>query len=166
MPRKPTAHAQLDQLRKDAAAERVKARDLDAQLDAAKLEVESASGAVADAYALEDDKLAARRREELHNAEAEVIDLGHRVAAAGLRVQRAQQQLDEFAHERARDLLAEREPKARTVAAELTAAGHELLRLHRAYLAERWRLISWSPPHREPRPAATAPPLAKHGSAR
>jgi hypothetical protein len=36
MPRKPTVHAQLDQRRQDAAAERVKARDLEAQLRARK----------------------------------------------------------------------------------------------------------------------------------
>jgi hypothetical protein len=132
-----SAHAELYQLRQQAACERMKARDLEAAVEAAKAKVDEASRAVADAYALEDDKLAAQRRKELQDAEAEVIDLGHRVAAAGLRVQRAQQQLDEFAHEHARDLLAEREPNARTVAAELTASVHETLRLAKAYVAER-----------------------------
>jgi hypothetical protein len=60
-----------------------------------------------------------------------------RVAAAGLRVQGAQQQLDEFAHAHARDLLAEREPHARAVAAELSGSVRETLRLAKAYLAER-----------------------------
>jgi archaellum component FlaC len=43
MPRKPTAHARLDQIRKDAADERVRARDVDAELEAAKQRVEDIS---------------------------------------------------------------------------------------------------------------------------
>lgn len=42
-----------------------------------------------------------------------------------------------FARERARDLLAEREQPARTVALELSRAVGEVLKLHRAYVTER-----------------------------
>jgi hypothetical protein len=137
MKQRESAHAELDELRQQAAGERMKGRDLEAALDAAKFKVDEADGAVADAYALEDAKLAAHRRKELEAAEAAVIDLGHRVAASGLRVQRAQQQLDEYQGAHARDLLAEREQPARTVALELSRAVAEALRLHRAYLTER-----------------------------
>jgi ElaB/YqjD/DUF883 family membrane-anchored ribosome-binding protein len=73
----------------------------------------------------------------LQAAEAEVKDLAHRSKAAGLRVERSQRAVDNFAAERARDLLDEREQPARTVAAELTASVHETLRLAKAYIAER-----------------------------
>jgi hypothetical protein len=52
-------------------------------------------------------------------------------------VQHAQQRVDTFAREWVRDLLAEREQPARTVAAELTTSVHETLRLAKAYVAER-----------------------------
>ena len=53
---KRSADAQLDQLRQAVAAERVKARDLETQLEAARLEVEGAARAVTDAYAEDDAK--------------------------------------------------------------------------------------------------------------
>jgi hypothetical protein len=134
---KQTAHAQLDQLQEQATAERVKARNLEVQLEAAKVEIEDASRAVTDAYAAEDAKLAQQRRKQLEAAEAKVIDLGHQVTAAAQRVERAQRQLDEFQRDHARDLLDEREQPARTVAAELTASVHETLRRASAYVAER-----------------------------
>jgi hypothetical protein len=68
---------------------------------------------------------------------AQVRELQRRVDGAALRVARAQQQLDEFQRERARDLLAEREQPARTIAADLTASVQETLRLAKAYVAER-----------------------------
>ena len=131
MPRnaKRSADAQLDQLRQAVAAERVKARDLETQLEAARLEVEGAARAVTDAYAEDDAKLAGLRRQELQAAEGDVANLGNRAGAAGLPVERAQQELDAFQREHARDLLEEREQPARTVAAELTASVHETLRL-------------------------------------
>jgi hypothetical protein len=94
---------------------------------------------VTDAYASEDAKLAQQRRKQLEAAEANVIDLGHQVTAAAQRVGRAQRQLDEFQRHHARDLLAEREQPARTVAAELTADVHKALRSASAYIDERER---------------------------
>jgi hypothetical protein len=97
MPRKSqSAHAQRDRLRQEAADERVKAFELDAALEAAKLKAESAAQAVTDAYAAEDAELAGQRRDELQAAEVEAVDLGHRVTAAGQRVERAQRQVDTF----------------------------------------------------------------------
>lgn len=136
MPRK-TAHATLDELRQTAAHQRMKARDLDDTLEVAKQEVEDDSRAVTDAYAAEDAKLAQQRRKQLEATEAKVIDLGHQVTAAAQRVEMAQRAADTFTQEHARDLLAEREQPARTVAAELTASVRQTLTLAKAYVAER-----------------------------
>ena len=57
-----SAHQQLDQLRRDAADERVKVRDLEAQLEAAKHEVESAGRAISDGYAAESQRDVAQAR--------------------------------------------------------------------------------------------------------
>jgi hypothetical protein len=115
----------------------MKQRDLESQLEAAKLEVEEAPRAIADGYAAEDLRAvtASRKREEA--AVAKVKDLQHRLRGAELRVERAQREADDFAREHARDLLEEREADARELALKLTRAGHELVRLHRAYLALR-----------------------------
>jgi hypothetical protein len=134
---KQSAHAQLDQLRQQAAAERVNERELAAQLEAAKVAVDDAGAAVTEAYAADDAKLAQRRRQEVDAAAAEVLDLQHRFDAAGLRVERAQTEADTFQVEHARELLDEREPEARTLAERLTRAGLEVAELHRAYRAMR-----------------------------
>ena len=128
-----TAHARLDLLRQQAAAERVKQRELEAQIDTAKAKVESASAAITEAYASEDNRLVAKQRKGLEVAEAELLDLQHRLDAAGLRIERAQAEVDTYLVEHARDLLDEREVEAREVAEALTRAGYEAVRLHRAY---------------------------------
>jgi hypothetical protein len=110
---KQSAHAQLDQLRQQAAGERVNERELAVRLEAAKAAADTAGAAVTEAYAADDPKLAARRRQELDVAAAEVLDLQHRVDAAGLRVQRAQAEADSFQAKHARDLLDEKEREAR-----------------------------------------------------
>jgi hypothetical protein len=137
---KRSAHAELDELRQQAAAERVKARDLEAELEAASAEVDDAGAAVTEAYAADDAKLATRRRQDLESATAHVLDLQHRVTAAGLRVERAQAEADRFQAEHARELLEEREAEAREVAAKLTRAGLEAVSLNRAYLALRMEI--------------------------
>ncbi len=86
---KQSAHAQLDQLRQQAAGERVNRRELAVRLEAAKAAVDDAGAAVTEAYAAEDPKLAARRRQEVDAAAADVLDLQHRFEAARLRVERA-----------------------------------------------------------------------------
>ena len=139
---KETAHAQLDRLRQQAAAERVNERELAARLEAATAAVDDAGAAVTEAYAAEDAKLAQRRRQEVDAAAADVLDLQHRFDAAGLRVQRAQAEADTFQAEHACELLEEREPEAREIAGELTRAGLEALRLHRAYRAMRSEIDS------------------------
>jgi hypothetical protein len=140
--RKASAHATLDQLRQQAAAERVSERDLAARLEAAKAAVDDAGAAVTEAYAAEDAKLAERCRNELDATAAEVLDLQHRFDAAGLRVQRAQAEADTYQAEHARDLLAEKEAEARELAENLSRAGREVVQLHRAYLAMRMDIDS------------------------
>ena len=135
--RKPSAHAQLDQLRQAAAAERVSQRELAVQLDAAKAAVDDAGAAVTEAYVADDPKLAARLRQELQAATDEVFDLQHRYDAAGLRVQRAQAEADTFQVDHARELLDEREPGARALAENLTRTVLEAVKLHKDYRAER-----------------------------
>jgi hypothetical protein len=133
MPRKQSAHAELDQLRQAAATERVKQRELEVQKDAAKVKVESAGASITEAYAAEDRRLVAKCRKDLDAAKAEVLDLEHRVAAAGLRIDRAQAEAENFQAEHARELLDEKEPEARTLAENLTRAVHEAVQLHRGY---------------------------------
>jgi hypothetical protein len=136
MARRKPAHTTLDALSQATAAERGKQRDLEATLKATSLEVESTGQAVTNAYAADDAKLATQWRKKIRAAEAAVVDLQRRVEA-GLRVERARQELDRFKREHARELIEEREQPARTVAADLTSSLRETLRLARAYLAER-----------------------------
>ena len=136
-PPKQSAHEQLDQLRRDAADERVKLRHLEVQLEAARQDVEDVSADLTEAFAAEDQQAAQRTRKQLQTAETRVVDLQHQAKGAELRAERAQQQVDTFAREHVRDLLAEREQPARTVALELSRAVGEVLKLHRAYVTER-----------------------------
>lgn len=131
-----TFHAEVDELRQRAAAERVKARDIEAQLEAAKLEVEWAGEAVAGAYASEDQRAVSAALTAEEQAIAEAKDFQHRLTGAMLRVEHVQQELD-VQRDHVRDLLGEREQPAHAVASELTAAVRETVRLARAYVAER-----------------------------
>jgi hypothetical protein len=82
MPRKArTAHGELDLLRQTVATERVRARDLDAALEAAKQRVEDISDDLTEAFAEDDTKLIQQRRQDLQAAEEEVKDLTHRSRA-------------------------------------------------------------------------------------
>jgi hypothetical protein len=137
MPRKPSAHAELDGLRQDVATARLQTRNVDAELESAKQRLEDISDDLGEAYVEDDAKAIQQRRQELQAAEAEVKDLAHQSKAAGLRVERAQQQLDSFLRDNAKALLEERLPAAREVALHLTRAGHELVRAHQAYVAMR-----------------------------
>jgi hypothetical protein len=130
-------HAQLDELRQQAAAERMKLRELETNLAAAELDVEQQSRAIADGYAAEDERAVAEARHAEEQAVAKVRELQHQVDGAGIRVERAQQQLDSYERDHARDLLAEREQSANTVTAELTHAVQQTLMLANAYVAER-----------------------------
>jgi hypothetical protein len=77
MPRKPTAHAGLDQLRQQAAAERVHHRNHQTEIQATELEVEEASLAIADGYAAEDERAVTARREGKAAALSKLEDLHH-----------------------------------------------------------------------------------------
>jgi hypothetical protein len=139
MPRKTTqsAHASLDELRQQAAGERVKARELEAELEAVKTDVDAASDAITEAYAAENQRAVTAARKTEEAAVAKVRDLQHRIDGAQIRVERAQAEADTFQVEHAGELLEEREAEARELAVKLTGAGHEDVRLHRAYLALR-----------------------------
>jgi hypothetical protein len=139
MPRKTnrSAHASLDELRQQAAGERVKARELEAELDAAKAAVETASDAITEAYASEYQRAVTAARKAEETAVAKVRDRQHGIDGARIRVERAQAEADAFQAEHARDLLDEREGEARELADNLTRAGHEAVRLNRAYLTLR-----------------------------
>jgi hypothetical protein len=154
-----TAHAQLDELRQYAAAERIKRRDLEAQLAAADLDAEQHSAAITDGYAAEDQRAVARARKGEQQAIAKAGELHHQVEGAGLRVERAQADVDSFERSHARDLLAERERSARTVTLELAASVAETLRLAKVYVSERQavdRLIA-AVPGATPRADGPAP---------
>jgi chromosome segregation ATPase len=144
MPRKAkqSAHATLDELRQQAAGERVKARELEAELEAAKTEVETASDAIAEAYAAENQRAVTAARKTEQAAAAKVKETQHRLAGAEIRVGRAQAEADTFQAEHASHLLEEREAEARELAVKLTGAGSEAVRLHRAYLAMRMEIDS------------------------
>jgi hypothetical protein len=137
MPRKPTAHATRDQLQQEALVERVKARDIEAELEAAKAEVDAASHAVTDGYAREDERAVAQARKAGEAAAAKLRDLQHRVDGAALRIERAQRALDEFTRDNAEALLEEHAEGDRELALRLTRVGNEVVQLHRAYLARR-----------------------------
>jgi hypothetical protein len=157
-PRK-TAHAELDDLRQLAAAERVKRRDLEAQLAAAELDVEQHSAATRDAYAAEAERAVAQAHKAEEAAVATAGELQHQVDGAGLRVERAQADVNSFERDHAHDLLAERERSARTVTLELAASVAETLRLAKVYVSERQavdRLIA-AVPGATPRADGPAP---------
>jgi hypothetical protein len=104
-----SAHDQLDQLCQQVGAEGMKLRELDVALEAAKREVEDASSSITNAYADGDEKLAAGRRTQLQKAEDEIVEVGHRRAAAQVRLERAQQAVSAFTSESGHGLLEERE---------------------------------------------------------
>jgi hypothetical protein len=99
--------------------------------------LEDISAAITAAYAEEDEEAAREHRQRLHEAEQEVVDLGHRAAAREQRIERAQRAFDTFKHERSRDLLEERAVDAKKLTIDLIRAGHEVVRLNRAYATMR-----------------------------
>jgi hypothetical protein len=84
MPRKPSGHAQLDQLRQAAAGERVKRRELETELDAAKAAVDQASQEITEAYAAENQRAVTTARKAEDAAVARVRELQHRLDGAGI----------------------------------------------------------------------------------
>lgn len=132
-----SAHDQLDQLCQQVGAEGMKLRELDVALEAAKREVEDASSSITNAYADGDEKLAAGRRTQLQKAEDEIVEVGHRRAAAQVRLERAQQAVSAFTSESGHGLLEEREAAASETAESLTRAVHEVVRLNRQYAQDR-----------------------------
>jgi hypothetical protein len=149
MPRKqPTAHAQLDRLRQAVALEGQKAREIEVEKEAARIEVQTLRDALPEAYASDD----ARTIEQAKRAEAQatekVADLEHRHAGAQLRAERAKREVDLYIRDNSRRLLEERSEDARRLALDLQHAAKETVRLHKAFTAMRSeidRLVAATP---------------------
>jgi multidrug resistance efflux pump len=94
MPRRPTTHSQLESLRQQGAVERVKARDLEAGLEAAKAKLVEASDAITAGYATDDQHAIARAHKTEEEAVAQVRELQHRLDGAALRIERARARND------------------------------------------------------------------------
>src|SRR4051794_304895 len=103
---KPSAQAELDELRERAAAERVKQRHLGDALETARAHVEQADEAISSAYEAEDDAAIAAARVALADAEAEADDLARRHAALDSRIRAAQATVDAYVEKHADDLSA------------------------------------------------------------
>lgn len=132
-----TAHAELDQLRQQAVAERVKARDVEGQLEAAGEAVDRARTQAVEALAAEDATAVATARETTDKAGAQVRELHEQVDAAGLRVLRAQHAVDAFEREHAPRLLDEQVADAERITSHMNSAVSDTLQSHRALLASR-----------------------------
>lgn len=137
MPRRTTAYGELDQLRQRVANEDVRKRELESQRENVQAELTGLDQAVTDALIRDDEKAARQHRERRAELEQVADDLGERLYAAEQRVLNLQREVDRFSRERARDLLEERLRVGRELAISLTRAAHEVVRLHRAYGAER-----------------------------
>ena len=136
MPRKTSAH-ELEQLRQRAAAERVKAREVESRLKAAEETVDQARTQVVEALATDDATAVATARKNGEQAGAQVRDLHEQVVAAGLRVLRAQHAVDAFEREHAPRLLDEQVGDAERITRHLNSAVNDALQLHRALVAAR-----------------------------
>jgi hypothetical protein len=137
---KQTARAELDGLRQEYAREHARVREFEAEVEAAKAELEEAGRAVTDAYAAEDDKAVREAREREQAAVEKLGDLEHRLAGAAVRAERAGQRLDAFQTERAEDLLGEAEDAARETTSTLQRAATQTVRAFRQYRADRQRI--------------------------
>ena len=138
MPRKASsAHDELARLRSVAAGERGKARDVEASLERHEEIVERSREQVVEAIASDDAKAVATAREAGEKASALVSELHEQVDAAGLRVLRAQHQVDDFARENADQLLDELVLEAEEIATNLNSSVADVLGLHRRLLDAR-----------------------------
>jgi hypothetical protein len=131
------AHDELDQLRQEAASERVKVRDADLALAAAKVEVEDAGRAITDGYAEEDPEAVRAARERERDAVEKLEDAQHRLDGAVRRLERVETELRTFESERAPELLAEVESAARETTADLQRAAQETVRIWLQYKENR-----------------------------
>ena len=136
MPKK-TAHSELDKLRRQAADERVRARDVEAALEKSELAREQAQQQIVEAMAAEDERSVEHPREARAQADVEIAELHERLDAAGLRVARAQVEADSYARERASELLDEEVSEAERITARLNAGVLDVLSQHRALLNSR-----------------------------
>ena len=133
-----STHARLDELRKAAAQERVRRRELEGELKATNRRVEEANDAVTQGYASDDERAVTAACKEQAGALASARELKDRISGATLRVQRADRAVDQFETEHAHELLHELEDTTReTTAPQLTRSVHETVGWFRQYLADR-----------------------------
>jgi hypothetical protein len=139
MPRKNKVSAgdELAALRQQYAAEHGRVRELEVALERAKVEVEEAGRAVANAYASEDAQSITKAREREQSAVETVTEIEGQLAGAVVRTELAGQRVDEFQAERARDLLSEAESAARETTANLRRAAEDTARYWRQYKQDR-----------------------------
>jgi hypothetical protein len=130
-------HDELDQLRQEAAGERVKVRDADLALAAAKVEVEDAGRAITDGYAAEDQEAVRAARDREREAVEKLEDAQHRLDGAVLRLERVEAELRTFESERAPELRVEAEDAARETTLQLRRAAEETMRHWRQYKQDR-----------------------------
>jgi DNA repair exonuclease SbcCD ATPase subunit len=121
MPRKPTtAHAELERLHREAADQMTQRRHAEDDVARVEAQVQRLAHAIETAY--DDEKPAAKLRQDLKAAEEELEDRRHRLNARTRRAERAVAAVAAFQTEHARDLLAEREPEATALAGQLQEA--------------------------------------------
>jgi hypothetical protein len=134
MARKPlSATDELATLRQQVSAERVRHGEAQAAKDAADAAVQGANAAITLGYAKDDRAAVADARNAEAEAVATVDDLAHQLAAADLRLERAQRDLAGFLAARGRDLIQEREPDAVHAADHLVDTVHAAVRAYRKY---------------------------------
>ena len=102
----------LSDLKRQHAEEATAARTIDAEVEAAHVDLAHARDAVVTAHADQDAAAVKKATAARDNAEARVAELADRQAAARIRVQRAQQAAQAYEAEHALDLIAELEPDA------------------------------------------------------
>jgi hypothetical protein len=130
---KRSAHAELDELRQQAATERVKARELEAEEHAARAEIAAAADAVVRAYADQNDAAAKKATLRRDKAERAASDLADRQAAARVRIDRAERAVSSYEREHARELIAELEPAATEATDALRHHATGLIEAHRRW---------------------------------
>ena len=135
MPRKQTAHGELDLLQQQAADARLAVQAAETAHIEAEAALEVAHDKVREAHDLGQDARTPTRSMDKAKRTLEQATL----AQQGIeqRLQRAEREVAHFREARGWDLLRERESVARDLAGKLTRAVHEVVGLNTAIVAER-----------------------------
>jgi hypothetical protein len=120
MARKPSAHAELDELRQAAARSAGARLEAEVGVAGAQAALGRLENELGEAYYRDQSSEAAKPRKSRSDLEAAVEDTELRLAAARRRDEGARAAVDAFQTERARDVLAESAPVGERLARELT----------------------------------------------